>query len=123
MAFNLRIYFRIIKVIRDVSPRIYVDSSTFGKSNMLTCSIIDSTESCSYFTPDDFRKVSVIIFSLAFCLSGKLKRIHIWHDGSGYNPGWYLEAVEINDKGNNKEYYVNCNTWLEGENPSITIDL
>ena len=40
--------------------------------------------------------------------------MNIWHDGAGYNPGWKLDYIEINDKYFNKNYRVNCNTWVRG---------
>ena len=45
---------------------------------------------------------------------GQLQQMSIWHDGTGYNPDWKLEYIEIDDKYFNKNYRVNFNTWVRG---------
>ena len=44
---------------------------------------------------------------------GELRQMDIWHDRTGDNPDWFLDYVEINDKKINKNYKVNCYTWIE----------
>ena len=45
---------------------------------------------------------------------GELQQISIWHDGTGYNPDWKMDYIEIYDKYFDKNYRVNSNTWVKG---------
>ncbi|XP_052229243.1 lipoxygenase homology domain-containing protein 1-like isoform X2 [Dreissena polymorpha] len=45
------------------------------------------------------------------CL-GRLDRIRIGHDNSGFGPGWFLEKVIIDDCDNSITYTFPCNRWL-----------
>ena len=44
---------------------------------------------------------------------GKLKKIRIEHDNTGFGPGWFLDRVTMADTNNpEKVCYFNCGQWL-----------
>jgi hypothetical protein len=44
---------------------------------------------------------------------GKLKKIAIEHDNTGFCPGWFLDYVTMADGSKpEKLYYFNCGQWL-----------
>ncbi|XP_078332217.1 lipoxygenase homology domain-containing protein 1-like isoform X5 [Crassostrea virginica] len=45
------------------------------------------------------------------CL-GRVNRIRIGHDNTGFGPGWYLDKVIVDDCDNNIVYEFPCERWL-----------
>ena len=44
---------------------------------------------------------------------GKLRKIRIEHDNTGFGPGWFLDHVTMADSNRpEKLYYFNCGQWL-----------
>lgn len=43
---------------------------------------------------------------------GELQQIHIRHDDSGSEPGWFLNKVVVENQQNNKRWTFNCYRWL-----------
>ena len=41
---------------------------------------------------------------------GKLEKLRIWHDGSGFGSDWYLEKVEVKYEGETTVFL--CDQWL-----------
>lgn len=44
---------------------------------------------------------------------GEISTIRIRHDGSGKDPGWYLEDVTVKQEDNQKLWYFPCARWLD----------
>ena len=44
---------------------------------------------------------------------GEIPTIRIRHDGSGKDPGWYLEDVTVRQTDNQKCWYFPCARWLD----------
>ncbi|KAE8636810.1 hypothetical protein XENTR_v10003144 [Xenopus tropicalis] len=44
---------------------------------------------------NDFERGAVDIFKIEAAEVGKIRKLRIGHDGSGFGDGWYLESVEI----------------------------
>ena len=43
---------------------------------------------------------------------GKLSKIRIWHDNSGFAPAWFLDKVIITDVETNEKTFFLCGRWL-----------
>ena len=43
---------------------------------------------------------------------GKLHRVRISHDNSGFGPGWYLDKIIVDDSNQNRVYEFPCSRWL-----------
>uniref|UniRef100_A0A8C4R1V7 PLAT domain-containing protein n=1 Tax=Eptatretus burgeri TaxID=7764 RepID=A0A8C4R1V7_EPTBU len=53
----------------------------------------------------------------SFCFTnmlsvGELAKIRIWHDNSGFCPGWHLDSVEVWDDVMGSSFRFHCDRWL-----------
>ncbi len=55
------------------------------------------------------------------CL-GKLHRLRIRHDNSGFAPGWFLENIVVNDTTQKCVYDFPCNSWVDENKLSYELE-
>ncbi|XP_013397107.1 uncharacterized protein LOC106163933 [Lingula anatina] len=54
---------------------------------------------------------------------GDITRIHVWHDGNGYTPDWYLSKITVVDILQQTQYYFNCGQWLSLTSNTTCIEI
>ena len=54
----------------------------------------------------------VDVFKIEAADLGRIYKIHIRHDNSGFSPAWYLQYIEIVDNSENEKYMFHCERWL-----------
>ena len=60
-----------------------------------------------------FRKAQTDRFVLRARNVGRLKKIRIEHDNSGYSPDWFVERIVVFNRDDPKHrYFFQCGTWL-----------
>lgn len=62
---------------------------------------------------DLFERNQVDKFEIEALDLGELTKIKVEHDNSGWNPGWYLERVEISNSSTSKNYVFPCQQWFD----------
>ena len=61
---------------------------------------------------NNFERGKEDIFGIETVSLGKLQKIDIGHDNSGFAAGWFLDKVGIQDLSSNQIYYFVCGRWL-----------
>ncbi|XP_033751254.1 lipoxygenase homology domain-containing protein 1-like isoform X2 [Pecten maximus] len=72
----------------------------------------DSGEKRLDSTSNNYRRGKSDEFMVKAPCLGRLERIRIGHDNSGFGPGWFLDKVIVDDVDNNIVYEFPCNRWL-----------
>ena len=44
---------------------------------------------------------------------GKVKKLKVWHDGTGHGAGWYLESAAVTNKRSWKHWEFPCDQWMD----------
>lgn len=52
------------------------------------------------------------VFKVEAADLGKIYKIRIRHDNSGFSPAWYLEYIDVIDTADNDNYKFHCERWL-----------
>eukprot|EP01125_Pyxidicula_operculata_P000601 TRINITY_DN105_c0_g1_i2.p1 TRINITY_DN105_c0_g1~~TRINITY_DN105_c0_g1_i2.p1 ORF type:complete len:1400 (+),score=456.41 TRINITY_DN105_c0_g1_i2:301-4200(+) len=65
---------------------------------------------------DNFERNKTDVFGVRCVDLGKLTKIRIGHDNSGYAPGWFLDKVIIKREGTDGIYYFMYGNWLDSDN-------
>ncbi|KAL5006870.1 hypothetical protein ScPMuIL_015676 [Solemya velum] len=52
------------------------------------------------------------VFKIEAIELGRLNKLKIRHDNKGGGAAWFLDRVEVQDVGKNKNYYFPCQRWL-----------
>ena len=45
--------------------------------------------------------------------AGKLTKLHVEHDNSGFRPGWNLDKIEIINSMTNESTVFKCDQWFD----------
>ena len=53
---------------------------------------------------------------------GNLNQVHIRHNNSGSNPGWFLEKIEITNESTKRTWTFPCHNWLATDEKDGKID-
>ncbi|KAL4225451.1 Lipoxygenase y domain-containing protein 1 [Mactra antiquata] len=61
---------------------------------------------------DKFENNQTDVFKVEAADLGKVYKIRIRHDNSGFSPAWYLEYIEVIDNADNDTYKFHCERWL-----------
>ncbi|KAF6729132.1 Lipoxygenase homology domain-containing protein 1 [Oryzias melastigma] len=60
-----------------------------------------------------FERKQVDTFRFTDILSlGDLSKVRVWHDNSGFAPGWHLEHIDVKDEIMDKTFRFPCDRWL-----------
>uniref|UniRef100_A0A3P9KDP6 Lipoxygenase homology domains 1a n=1 Tax=Oryzias latipes TaxID=8090 RepID=A0A3P9KDP6_ORYLA len=73
-----------------------------------------------------FERKQVDTFRFTDILSlGDLSKVRVWHDNSGFAPGWHLEHIDVKDEIMDKTFRFPCDRWLSknGEDGQIMREL
>ncbi|XP_053384453.1 lipoxygenase homology domain-containing protein 1-like isoform X6 [Mercenaria mercenaria] len=71
---------------------------------------------------DKFEKNQIDVFKLEAADLGRIYKIRIRHDNSGFSPAWYLDHVEIVDSSDNDTYMFHCERWLAKNKDDMKIE-
>lgn len=55
-------------------------------------------------------------------LAGKLTKLHVEHDNSGWRPKWYLDRIEVLNTVNNELTVFPCEQWLDKDSGDHQIE-
>jgi hypothetical protein len=72
------------------------------------------TEPLQLQTPngDPFERACIDVFTLELQPLGRLARLDIWHDNTGFRPDWFLVKVEVRDNAEDRRWIFPANRWL-----------
>ena len=52
------------------------------------------------------------VFKVEAADLGRVHKIRVRHDNSGFSPSWYLDSIEIIDNSDKERYMFHCERWL-----------
>merc|ERR1712226_127966 len=61
---------------------------------------------------DDFERASKGVYTKRFKDVGELQKLKVWHDGTGFGAGWFLDKVVVKTESGQETVFV-CNRWLD----------
>lgn len=74
----------------------------------------------TYF--DKFEKNQIDVFKIEAADLGRIYKLRIRHDNSGFSPAWYLDYVEVIDGSDNEIYMFHCERWLAKNKDDMKIE-
>jgi len=81
----------------------------YGENGKSGLRVLDNSQ-------DNFERNKVDAFGIETSDIGKIQKINIGHDNSGFGASWFLDKVVITSEKSQEKYFFLLGDWLEGQN-------